>query len=697
MLTHRADVPTYFPLRSQAVRRPLVASLVTLSLAVTAVASASPGELDATFGSAGFAAADITGTTAEAISDLAIDAQGRIVVVGWTGGSNSQFAVVRYLASGAPDSTFGSGGVVTTDVSSGSDVPIAVAVQSDDKVVVAGLGQTTNDDFAVVRYNTDGSLDSSFDGDGKKLIDLSSSSDQANALAIQPDGKIVLGGYIGTGSQSFALVRLGTDGSLDSSFDSDGQVTTDFSSSTSDAINALVVQSDGKLVAGGRSDSAIALARYSSDGTPDSTFGSSGKTTATPSGVTVNLAFDLARRANGGYVVAGEAGTADRTFLLAGFDSGGALDSSFGTSGNGAVLTNVTSIQRDLALDVEVDPDGRLVVAGVANLIGSTSSKTVLARYEADGQLDATFGSSGVAQFDLTTGVDGAYAMKRQSDGKYVLGGFGYSGALGTDGSFTIARVQGDVADLSLTESSSSTALAVGESATVSLTATNTGPQSAAAVRLTDLIPAGTTVTGVATSQGSCTTGTTVDCSLGSLAAGDSATVTVTLRGDTSGSDSDRAELTSATHDPNTADNTATSGLVVSSAAAVTTAATASSTADTVAPTVTLSSRSKRLKTVLRKRKLLLRLKTSEAATVTITIKLPNGRRFLKRKVELTRAGSSSFTIKLPRAAVSILRRKGRIARVQGRRYFSFRVETTATDATGNRATVKTKLKLRNR
>ena len=131
-------------------------------------------------------------------------------------------------AAGDLDTSFDSDGKVTTEVGSTFDVARSVAIQSDGKIVAAGYSDNgSNDDFALVRYNTDGSLDASFDGDGKVTTAIGSGTDQAFSVAIQSDGKIVAAGDSYNGSNDdFALVRYNTDGSLDTSFDSDGKVTT---------------------------------------------------------------------------------------------------------------------------------------------------------------------------------------------------------------------------------------------------------------------------------------------------------------------------------------------------------------------------------------------------------------------------------------------------------------------------------------
>ncbi len=226
-----------------------------------------PGSLDTTF--------DTDGKVTTEFSDsskayaVAIQSGGKIVVAGctqtsWSSpitadcGNSKDFALVRYTTSGSLDTDFDTDGKLTTDIgSSTADFARAVAIDSDGKIVVAG---TSANDFAVVRYSSTGSLDTSFSTDGKQTTDIgSSTTDAGNAMAIDSDGKIVVAG---TSANDFAVARYNTDGSLDTTFSTDGKVTTDIGSSTADAGNAMAIQSDKKIVVAGTSANDFAVARY---------------------------------------------------------------------------------------------------------------------------------------------------------------------------------------------------------------------------------------------------------------------------------------------------------------------------------------------------------------------------------------------------------------------------------------------------
>ena len=175
------------------------------------------------------------------------------------------WALIRWLAAaGDLDTSFDSDGKVTTAIGSAMTLLRSVAIQSDGKIVAAGYSDNgSNYDFALVRYNTDGSLDTSFDSDGKVTTAIGSGNDSAFSVAIQSDGKIVAAGYSTTVvTDDFALVRYNTDGSLDTSFDSDGKVTTAIGSGDDDAFS-VAIQSDGKIVAAGYSTTVVTATLHS--------------------------------------------------------------------------------------------------------------------------------------------------------------------------------------------------------------------------------------------------------------------------------------------------------------------------------------------------------------------------------------------------------------------------------------------------
>ena len=387
---------------------------------VQAQPAMNPGSLDTAFGTGGKVITDIGSSTTDVAYAVAVQSDGKIVAAG---SSASDFALARYSADGSLDTTFSSDGKLTTDFGS-TDQALAVAVQSDGKIVMAGaMFNGTNDDFALARYSADGALDTTFGTivsgstrSGKVNTDFASSEDSARALAVQSDGKIVAAG---TSASDFALARYNANGTLDTSLSTDGKVTTDIGSSTTDAAYAMAIQSDGRIVVAGTSNNDFALARYNADGSLDTSFGTGGKvTTDIDSGN--DDANAVAVQPDGKIVAAGSGVSGGGTrFALARYSADGSLDTSFGTGGK---LTTVISTLNDVANAVAVQSDGKIVVAGRTTSQGGT--RFALARYNADGSLDTSFGTGGKVDTDIGSGNDDrANAMVVHSDGKIVAAG----------------------------------------------------------------------------------------------------------------------------------------------------------------------------------------------------------------------------------------------------------------------------------
>ena len=395
------------------------------------------GVLDTTFGTSGVVTTPI-GTGNDEASALALQSGGKIVLGGFGhNGTHEDFALTRYSAAGVLDTTFGSSGIVTTAAGSGTNQGFGVALQSDDKIVMVGeVSSGAVVDFGLTRYNSDGTVDISFGKDGKVTTDFNSGArDYGAAVAIQSDGKIVATGRSTKGSATdFAVARYKTDGSLDTTFDTDGKVTTDFSSGE-DRPYAIAVQSDGKIVvvgytrATGNSNYKFAIARYDTDGSLDSTFGTGGKVVTE-----LSSGRDRARAVvvldDGEILVAGEK---NQDFVVVRYTSAGALDTTFG-GGDGYVDTAM-STGDDTALSVAVQGDGKIVAGGAAIVSGDYDF--ALARYTGDGSLDTSFGTvSGSARTGwVTTAMsnnrDISYGLLLQNGGRIVIAGWAGSRASG--------------------------------------------------------------------------------------------------------------------------------------------------------------------------------------------------------------------------------------------------------------------------
>ena len=425
--------------------RPMIASLfgripvvVVLALStVTAWAAPPPGagDLDATFGIGGTVTTDFPGS--DIAQALAIQGDGRIVVAGQScsvaGGCD--FAVARYLSDGTLDAGFGAGGKVTTDFGASYDQAQALALHADGKIVVAGfrcvgvpsgcpLGSAL--DFALARYNPDGSLDATFGIGGKVTTDFSGGSDDRGyGVALQADGHIVAAGRTCTGSAcAFALARYDGGGSLDGTFGSGGLVTTDFPGSGDWAFAVAVQPIDGKIVAAGEAGGDFALARYETNGSLDGGFGAGG-TVATEFAGSAETAFAVALQADGKIVAAGRTQEpasqgVDVQFAVARYEADGSLDAGFGTAGT--VITGFAAHSFDVGRDVAVQADGKLVVAGWTQR-QQKDPDFALARYATDGSLDNGFGKKGKVTTDFANGNDAAATLAIQADGRIVAAG----------------------------------------------------------------------------------------------------------------------------------------------------------------------------------------------------------------------------------------------------------------------------------
>ncbi len=419
----------------------VVLSLLLQFLFMAVGAQAAPGDLDASFGTGGKVLTDFASSPFgyEKALSVAIQSDGKIVIAGFPF-SNGGFALARYNANGTLDTTFGTGGKVTTDFASGFARAYSVAIQ-DSKIVIAGFTfNGTKDYFALARYNANGTLDTTFGTSGKVTTDFAIGS-QAYSAAIQSDGKIVAaGGTFNLPNGDFALARYNADGTLDTSFgpNKDGKVTTDFASSYDVAFD-VAIQSDGKIVAAGSAYGTyldFALARYNADGTLDTSFGPNkdGKIT-TDFASSADDARSVAIQSDGRIVAAGIAfnGT-NYDFALARYNADGTLDTSFGPNKDGKVTTDFASGYYR-AFSVGIQSDGRIVVAG--NAWNGTNFDFALARYNPDGNLDTTFGTSGKVTTDFASGNDEALSVAIQSDGKIVVVGSAWNGA---DFNFALAR-----------------------------------------------------------------------------------------------------------------------------------------------------------------------------------------------------------------------------------------------------------------
>ena len=412
-------------------------SAMVLMATTLGVAGVPDGNLDLTFGVGGRVTMQLSDSTELAFADAsAIQSDGKIIAVGAVvlTGADSAFRLVRYNQDGSLDTTFGIEGNITTDFSERADVATALAIQSDGKIIAAGhagLGpQSFN--FALVRYNRDGSLDPGFGIGGKVITDLLGPTETALALAIQSDGRIIAAGVAYAGALAttgdFALVRYQPDGSLDRTFGVDGKAITDWSG-VSDMARALAILSDGRIVAAGTAYFSDfrrlpwygVLARYNKDGSVDTTFGARGKVMT--DALDTSDINALAIQSDGKIIAAGGSQSTGSSvdFGLVRYNDDGSLDLTFGAGGK---VTTAFGPWRDRVRALSLQPDGKIVAGGDTEIAEYGVSAFGLARYNRDGSLDTSFGVGGKVRTDFPAGRMGYLrSLGIQRDGTIVAVG----------------------------------------------------------------------------------------------------------------------------------------------------------------------------------------------------------------------------------------------------------------------------------
>jgi uncharacterized delta-60 repeat protein len=411
---------------------------VIVFAAMTGCGGGVRADTDTQFGTAGKVRTDFGGD--EVANALVIQADGKIVAAGHKGRA---FALARYTRDGELDASFGTAGRVVTDfgVARKCMEPFcrhgaaAVSIQGDGKIVAAG---GKGSEFALARYLPDGRLDRAFGRGGQVVTDVGARPNRfqadwqrgAKALAILPDGKIIVAG---AGPGEFALARYTPNGRLDGSFGRGGLVFTGFQvfqAGAEDYAEALAVQTDGKIVAAGRSFTLFALARYMPNGRLDATFGTGGKALPNVGGDDYDVAEAVATQVDGKIVVVGWTGARFPGAIVARLTSRGRFDPSFGSGGmaSGAPSLGAGPYAVAGAYAVAIARDGKIVTAGYESYLVNTCcsgryvEKLVLSRYGHDGRPDPTFGKRGAVEAGFGKNLQ-VTAVAIDGDGKIVVAG----------------------------------------------------------------------------------------------------------------------------------------------------------------------------------------------------------------------------------------------------------------------------------
>lgn len=396
---------------------------------ITGKLTAQDGVLDTDFGTGGKRTL-VFGLGNDEINAMALQPDGKIVAAGYTVlNQKTWLALARFNADGSTDTGFGANGKVATSFGLSNDAAYGLAVQPDGNIIVVGntaFSGLSGSALALARYKPDGKPDSSFGVAGKVFTSFGSGFENAAAVALQPDGKIVVAATLaGINKTLFGALRYLPNGVLDPEFSGDGIQTVDFGYNYQNCY-ALALQPDGKILIAGRSFVSpllqFALARILPDGQVDAAFGSGGKVLINVDGAG-GTARSVAVQPDGKIVLAGyiESG-GNHDFALARCLPDGAPDNSFAL--DGSFVYPLTSADEE-AFELLIQPDGKIIAAGNAFTdFGLHNSDFALARFQPDGAVDESFGVDGLATVSISNVEDKVQAMLMQPDGKIVVGGF---------------------------------------------------------------------------------------------------------------------------------------------------------------------------------------------------------------------------------------------------------------------------------
>lgn len=371
-------------------------------------------DLDPDFGQDGFVINDLSGRDDE-LYDMALQADGKIVVVGYMSVVRNDVVVQRYTIDGILDSDFADNGTFIFD-GGDHEIAYAVEIQSDGKIIVVGYIREFNaggDNILLIRLNSDGTLDGTFGTSGIVTTDIDR--DDGYAVTLQNDGKIVIAGKTSTSQDVQSLViRYNSDGTMDSSFGTDGVVTYD--GIGWDLAKNVFIQPNDKIIVTGSTSAPypdvtvtdVIILRYNSDGTLDNTFGTNGIVTFE------DIGSESVLVQSDGRIVIG-AGTWDPipATLIIRLNSDGAIDSSFGQDGVVTYINEFSNLPMGCAA-IAISDDGDIVIVG-------NKGGPVVIRVTHDGTFDTSFSKDGISSIS-SEGIVTSAAI--QSDGSIVLAGF---------------------------------------------------------------------------------------------------------------------------------------------------------------------------------------------------------------------------------------------------------------------------------
>lgn len=398
--------------------------------------------LDSTFNNVGKVVLPLSNSY-DVIREIQIQNDGKIIAAGYysNGNGDDDFAVARFNIDGSLDVNFGNLGISKTTIGNSNDNCLATKIQTDGKILLGGSSINGNIvQIALIRYNSNGNLDNSFGNNGIVLTQIDNTKSYCSSIDLQSDGKIVVGGYSSSGGGNiadFVVIRYLINGIIDSSFGVNGVVITDIKNI--DEGISLAIQFDGKILLSGfssndNSDYDCTLVRYNTNGTLDLSFGIGGKKISDINNNT-DFANALAIQSDGKILIAG--GTinngVDYDFLILRHNVDGNLDSTFGN--NGIVVLPIGNSD-EMISSILIQSDGKIVAAGYTKT-DSNTYHFALSRFTISGNLDSTFGNNGIIKTSFGSIYEAIYSIAFQNDGKIIAAGYSGSGA---DFDFAISR-----------------------------------------------------------------------------------------------------------------------------------------------------------------------------------------------------------------------------------------------------------------
>ncbi|MCL7765366.1 T9SS type A sorting domain-containing protein [Polaribacter sp. Z014] len=417
--------------------------LLILQLIILNSVHSQNGNLDLSFGTNGIAITDVSNNSLDDTSaSVIVKDNGSILQTGSAKNTmgNKDFSLVQYDSNGLLDTAFGTNGITILDINGSDEIANSSVLQSDGKIITVGYTSNTTTDIIVARFNSNGTLDTSYAINGIFTYN-SGGDDYAKRVTILPDNKILIGCEI---SSDYGVIKISETGIIETSFGTNGIVTTDLG--LGDNLSGLQLQSDGKILIVGTSgkmgagDGDVydkALIRYNSDGSLDTSFNATGiiftsfENGKNDGGYSINIQSDGKIIVNG----SSEDIQGFDKIALARYNINGSIDATFGT--NGTTFTNYSDY--DLSFTSLIQNDGKIIIGGYFINITTLQRDFILSRYNTNGVLDNTFGANGITTTDLNNSSrDFGYSLAFQTNNKILLAG--YTKENGGTYDFAIAR-----------------------------------------------------------------------------------------------------------------------------------------------------------------------------------------------------------------------------------------------------------------